>query len=233
MRRIGLLLLFVACHAEPSIMPDDAPVVPKEGPVEEPDSGMVLSWNAKPALPGPVTDEIIVTEVTFQLEHLQLVSDAGADDRTTHTRYQLSWSADGRPREDSFPTAPVGTYQKIVLDLRPGNQVPFAYEILGTWRDRSPGGPVGGGGGGGGGGDPRSFRITDMGTLTLPVLCSVSLPPGNQVEIAIRLNLRDALAAVDFKQLQPIGGVLVMPPGPQLVGFRARLQRAFSVDPPR
>lgn len=233
MRRIGLLLLFVACHVEPSVTPD-APVVPKDGPMEQPDSGMVVTWSAKPALPGPVTDEITVTEVTFQLEHLQLVSDAGADDRTTHTRYQLSWSADGGPSEDSFPTAPVGTYQRIVLDMRPGNQMPFAYQILGTWRG-NPGGGGGppGGGGGGGGNEPKAFRITDIGMLTLPVACSVSLPPGNQVEIAIHLNLRDALASVDFKSLPQAGGVLVMTSGPQLASFRGRLQRAFGVDPPR
>src|SRR5690349_5867846 len=192
MRLLGVLLVIAGCHFEGT-----SPGAPDGG--TEPDmpaasSGMVLNWTANPALPGQVTDKVIVSDAIFQLEHLQLVSDAGADARTTRSRYQLEWKAGTAPAQEMFPDAPVAVYQRISLDLRPDVQPPFAYQILGTWHDED---------------EDKPFRIADPVLLEIPIDCSVSLPAGESVAITVRLDLRDALNSVDFRMLQSINGVLL------------------------
>ena len=210
MRLLGVLLV-VGCHFEGTETPD-AVVPPDVGP---PSHGMSLTWSASPALPGPITDKVTVTDASFQLEHLQLVSDAGADGRTTRSRYQLEWKAGSAPDPEMFPDAPIGNYQRVSLDLRPDVLPPFSYMIVGTVRTDD---------------GLKPFRIADTMQLDIPVDCSVMLPIGGATSIEIRLDLRDALNGVDFKNVQEIAGTLVLSGGPQMNGFRNKLIRAFSSD---
>src|SRR5689334_25274691 len=103
MRSIGVLLVCVGCHVGGTMQPDSA-IEPDGG---GPGPGLSVIWNAEPALPGSVTDRITVTDATFQVDHLQLLSDAGADEHTTRSSYQLRWSESTAPSPDVFPDAPV------------------------------------------------------------------------------------------------------------------------------
>jgi hypothetical protein len=213
MRLIGVLLVVAGCHFEGGTMsPDSAtePDVPPQGGL-----GVSLSWNASPALPGPVTDKVTVTDATFELERLQLVSDAGADGRTTRSRYQLVWNAAMTPPRESFPDAPVAVYQRISVDLRPDILPPSAYQIQGVWRDED---------------ELKPFRVADPAMLDIPIDCSVSLPAGGSVSIAVKVDLRDALNSIDFRTVPEINGVLLLSGGPQLGMFRNKLLRSFSSD---
>lgn len=213
MRLLGVLLVVGGCQFDGGTATIDASTEPD---VPAPTSGMVLNWTANPALPGQVIDKVQVSDVIFQLEHLQLVSDAGADSRTTRSRYQLEWKAGKAPAQETFPDAPVAVYQRISLDLRPDVQPPYAYQILGTWRDED---------------EDKPFRIADPLLLEIPIDCSVSLPAGESTAITVRVDLRDALNAVDFKMLQEINGVLVLStPGPMMMMFRNKLTKAFKSD---
>jgi hypothetical protein len=212
MRLIGVMLVCVGCHEVGGTMPPDAAIDP-DGPARS--LGMYVTWNANPALPGDVTDKVTVTDVNFQLDHLQLVSDAGADERTTHSRYQLHWNAMMTPVREEFPDAPVAVYQKISLDMRPGFPLPFTYQIQGTWQDD--------------GDNARPFKIIDVDQESIPIDCSVMLPAGGSVSIAIRVDLKDALNNINFKNIMPTNGVLVVG-GQQLMDFHDRLARAFKLD---
>src|SRR4029078_2171100 len=128
MRLLGVLLVVGGCHFGGG--PGTSTAGSIEPDMSMPKSGMVLNWNASPALPGPVIDKVQVTDAIFQLEHLPLVSDTGADSRTTRSRYQLEWKAGTAPAQEMFPDAPVAVYQRISLDLRPDVQPPYAYQIL-------------------------------------------------------------------------------------------------------
>jgi hypothetical protein len=178
--------------------------------------GMSLSWNASPALPGPISDKLTVTDAVFGVEHLQLVSDAGADDRTTRYRYQLEWNASKTPPEESFPDAPVATYQQISLDVRPDVQPPFAYQIQGTWIDEED--------------ELKPFRVADPTMIEIPIDCSASLPAGGSVSVSVKLDLRDALNSIDFRTVQESNGMLVLNGGPQLLVFRTKLLDAFRSE---
>jgi hypothetical protein len=213
MRLLGVLLVVGGCDFQGSSGTPDGSMEPD---MATPTSGMVVNWVASPALPGPVIDKVQVTDAIFQLEHLQLVSDAGADSRTTRSRYQLEWKAGTAPAQEMFPDAPVAVYQRISLDLRPDVQPPFAYQILGTWHDED---------------EDKPFRIADPVLLEIPIDCSVTLPAGSSVSIDVRVDLRDALNAIDFKTLQEINGVLVLStPGPMMMMFRNKLAKAFHSD---
>jgi hypothetical protein len=211
MRLLGVLLVVVGCHGPGSVTPDAStePDVPPRS------QGLTVTWHARPGVPGMLSDKVTVTEAVFQLEHLQLVSDAGG---TTHTRLQLEWSSEGMPANEAFPEAPVAHYQQILLDMRSDARPPFSYsyQIQGTWQDDDDSGP---------------FRIADPMILEVPVACDVMLPASGSVAVAIRLDLRSALNGIDFKNLPMDGGVSVLSGGKQLADLREQLMHhAFAQD---
>src|SRR5262245_17600484 len=146
MRLLGVLLLLVGCHGADSVAPDGSigPDVPPRS------QGLTVTWRARPSVPGMLTDKITVTDAVFQLQHLQLISDASSD-RTTPGPLELEWSSNGPPSAEVFPDAPVAHYQQILLDMRP-DRPPFsyAYQIQGVWQDD---------------GDSRPFQIIDRTVL--------------------------------------------------------------------
>lgn len=213
MRSLGVLLLIAGCRFEGSDATDAGADPDMQPPVTH---GMSVTWQARPALPGAVTDRITVTSAVFQLEHLQLVSDAGADERTTRSRYQLEWRAGVSPPEEKFPDAPIAVYQRVSLDLRPDVQPPFSYQIAGTWRDEDD--------------EIKQFRIADAGLIDIPIDCDVALQAGGSGSVEVRVDLREALGNVDFNAVQEKDGVLLLLGGPQMMQFRTRLRKAFEID---
>jgi hypothetical protein len=212
MRLLGVLLVVVGCHGPGSVTPDGStePDVPPRA------QGLTVTWGARPSVPGAITDKITVTDAVFQLEHLQLVSDAGG---TTHSRLQLGWDSGGMPADEEFPEAPVAHYQQILLDMRSDARPPssYAYQIQGLWQDDD---------------DSGSFRIADPMTLEVPVACDVMLPASGSVTVAIRLDLRNVFNGIDFKNVKPDNnGVRVLTGGPLLLGVRDKLMHnAFVQD---
>ena len=217
MRFLGALMVFAACHngggANPDA-PDDGGGTGSDGP--NPAPGMFVTWRANPALPGVVSNEITVTEATFQIANLEVVGDAGVDARTTRSRYLLVWDSGRKPGQESFPQAPVGVYSKINLVMAVGNLSENVYEIRGTWTDA--------------GAEPRAFRIRDRGlALSSSVDCNATLPAAGTASVPLRLDLRAALNGVNFKMLAEEDDELDLQDGPQLMAFRMRLRQAFDV----
>jgi len=209
MRLIWVLLVLVGCHGAGSVTPDAStePDVPPRA------QGLTVTWSARPSVPGMITDKIMVTDAVFQLEHLQLVSDAGGP---THARLQLEWGADGSPAEEEFPEAAAAHYQQILLDMRSDFRPPYAYQIQGTWQDDE---------------DSGQFRITDPNILEVPVSCDVMLQASGSVTVAVRLDLRNVFNGINFKNLPMDDGVRVLTGGPQLLGVRDQLtHHAFVLD---
>jgi hypothetical protein len=209
MRFLGCLILLVGCHIGGAVVPD-TPDDPGDG--SQRGLGIFVDWRAEPSLPGTLTDEITVSEAMFQVDHFQLLADAGS---VTRARYLLTWDAESEPQQDAFPDAPPGVYSKVALVMMGGNLGEDAFRIRGTWRDNDLTIP---------------FEVSDINQLSISLDCDETLPAGGSASVAIRLDLRDAISGIDFTSLGLDDGVLELKDGPGLITFRSRLQQAFTLD---
>lgn len=218
MRFLGALMVFAACHmgGEPqgADASHDGTAIGSDGPPST--LGMFVTWHADPALPGDVTDKITITDATFQLDHLQIVGDAGVDMRTTHSKYLLTWDSQSKPGQEMFPEAPVGVYSKIAMVMMSGALAERSYEIHGTWTDSNM--------------PARRFRIRDTATVSVSIDCDEELPAAGTANLAIKVDLKDALNGINFKLLGDEDDELELKDGVQLMMFRDRLKKAFKLD---
>ncbi len=214
MCRVGLLLVVLTgCHVG-DMHASDAPPMTGDGSGHP--LGVAVPWNANPALPGPLTDKLAISDATFQLEHLQIISDsATGDSRTTHTGFLLQWDSNDQPMPDVFPDAPEGVYSKVSLDMF-GNLFDYSYEIHGTWMD---------------GDQQKRFKIHDHQPLSVSIDCNKILSAAGSATIPIRIDLTDAINNIDFKQLRVDDGYSELgTTDQQMAEFRSKLAQAFTLD---
>lgn len=223
MRSIGVLLVLVACHdpAGSVTPPTDSRIPPGEDVPTAQTLGVFVNWDIRPSLPAQVSGQMTVNEILLQVSNLQLVSDAGADERTTRSTYQLDWTEGMDPPQDTFPDAPVALYQKMLLFVAPPAFQTSAYQISGTWKD--------GGGGGGGGNQEKPFLITDQSGFKSSIDCNMVLPAGSSITTGIQVDLRDVFDNIDLSKVPSNNGVITLDGGQQLNVVRMRLQSAFNL----
>jgi hypothetical protein len=213
MRFLGVLIVFAGCQNGGAATPD-TPAGTDDG--SQHGLGMFVSWNARPALPGMVSDKLTISEATFQLNHFQIVADSGG---AMHSRYLLSWSAGMAPATEVFHDAPAGVYSKATLDIG-GTLLDHAYEIRGIWTDDK--------------GASWTYKIEDESPITITIDCNQTLTGAGMAEIAIEVDLRDALGAISFKGLSTDDDSSIEiskhENQPALAAFRAKLQDAFKSD---
>jgi hypothetical protein len=214
MCRVGLLWIALAGCNTGEMPAVDAPPDPGDGSGHP--LGVFVPWNGNPTLPGPLSDKLGVTDATFQLEHLQIISDsATGDSRTTHTGFLLKWDMTGSPAQDVFPDAPEGVYSKVSIDMF-GNIFDYSYEIHGTWMD---------------GDQQKRFKIHDHAPLSLSIDCNKILSAAGSATIPIRVDLTDAITSVDYKSLDTDNGVSELDTtDSQMPAFRDKLTKAFKLD---
>ncbi|HEU4731355.1 MAG TPA: hypothetical protein VFT22_25855 [Kofleriaceae bacterium] len=178
-------------------------------------SSMSVQWKANPELPGKVSDKLIVSAATFQVNHFQIVADSGS---VMHSRYLLAWDSSGGPAKEEFDDAPAGVYSKATLDLG-GSLVAYAYQISGTWTED--------------GKEPKPFVIEDADSLSLSVDCNTTLSAPGSGEIEIKVDLSDPLGMISFKDIDDEDGPIMVTAQmnmPSLLLFRTRLPHAFHSD---
>lgn len=220
MRLIGVLLVLVACHdpAGSVTPPTDSRMPPGEDVPTAQTQGVFVNWDIRPSLPAQVSGQMTVTDVLLQVSNLQLVSDAGADESTTRSTYQLHWTEGMDPPQDTFPDAPVALYQKMLLFVAPPAFQTSAYQISGTWKD-----------GGSNGGQEKPFLIIDQNGFKSSINCNMVLPAGSSITTGIQVDLRDVFDNIDLSKVPSNDGVITLDHGNQLDMVRMRLQSAFNL----
>jgi hypothetical protein len=209
MRWIGVLLMVTGCQFS-SMAGSSTPDAPGDG---HPRSlGMLVTWKANPTIPGMLSDKVTVSDATFQIDHLQVVADAG---NVMRTKYLLAWDQTTSPKTDVFPDAPPGMYSKVSLVMMSGGLGSYAYQIHGTWRDN---------------GETKNFEIRDSAALIIGFDCSEMLAAAGSATIGIKLDLRDALDGIDFKNAEDDEGTLELSDSQELLALRGRLMNAFQLD---
>jgi len=214
MRSIGVLLVFAACHSGGAAAPDATPMFDAAPPQQ---LGLVVAWSAKPSLPGALSDTLVVSDARFQISSLELIGDAGpGDERTTHSKYLLTWDSAGGPTHDTFPDAPVGMYSKITVNMSSGTLGAWSYQFHGTWRDA---------------GVTKPFKIEDRVSLRATLDCQQMLAAAGSTTIPISVELDDAISKIDFRHLpQDDNGVLTLTTGTSgMLEFRDRLSKGFQI----
>lgn len=208
MRWIGVLLMVTGCQFS-SMAGSNTPDAPGDGAHG---LGMFVTWKANPAIPGILSDKITVSDATFQIDHLQVVADAG---NVMRTKYQLAWDQTTTPTTDAFPDAPPGMYSKVTLVMMTAGLGTYAYQIHGTWRDSD---------------QTKNFEIRDSAALSIGLDCSAMLAAAGSATIGIKLDLRDALDGIDFRNVDEEDGTLELSDGQELLALRSRLMNAFQLD---
>jgi hypothetical protein len=213
MRPLWFLLVFAGCQSG-SPAGTDTPDAPDDG--TQPRRGLFITWRATPALPGPIDDKLTVTDAAFQLDHFQVTSDSGSAN-TTRSRFVLAWDAGGEPGQDEFPDAPAGVYSKVSLAMLGGRLGDYAYHVDGTWRASD--------------GTVVRYEIRDRQPLIFGFNCDEMLVAGGSARLTISLDLKEALGRIEFDRLwDEESSVIEIDDGPELMGFRDRLKRAFRSD---
>lgn len=180
----------------------------------DPAFALRVAWSADPALPGPVSNSVEVTEATFRVLRLQVIGDASGGEATTARQLELAWGGpSGDPPPTVFPQAPAGLYSQVAFDL--DSQQGMAYEISGFARI---------------GGVLEPFHIVDTQELAISIAgFGVMLEPGEAAEIPVVLELARLLSRVNFTQLPVIEGVRELDESSaQIQQLREDLAAAFA-----
>ncbi len=208
---VGWLCAVAGCGTGTDIV--DALDAPGPGSV-----GLILEWEAKPSIPGPISGDNTVTAIKLITENLRVVGDAGpGDPRTQVGSLELDWDQAGVPPAVLFPDAPPGLYSQVVLKLE-GDESgdDEAYEIRGTAKV---------------GDDLEDFAILDDEILSIVVDCNVQLQANEQKTIRMEIDFGAAINEVDFSALPVKSNRRVLEPDdPQMPVFRAKLLGSFSVQ---
>jgi hypothetical protein len=149
----------------------------------------------------------------FHIQHLQVIGDNGQP--MTNSAFDVSWNTPGaNPETVAFVAAPSGLYSQINLEID-ASLLDNSYVISGTTRV----GPM-----------MRPFRVEDRGSLDVDIKSyAVTLSPGADATMTVRLDLKDALNSVDWGMVNNQQGTLVLDDSsPQMVDFRDKLGDAFK-----
>lgn len=178
--------------------------------------GLLVSWNAMPALPGPLKTDLAVTSAKFNISRLQVIGDNGQP--MTMAPFAIGWSAEtfGDPPTIGFSNAPGGLYSQITLEMQPVGMV--SYEIMGTVKV---------------GATTKPFRIHDTANVDLDITgYNVAFAPGSDATLPIRVDLKPPVETVDFTMVPDVAGTLDMGPSdPQMSALRDKIDDAFKRGP--
>lgn len=157
-------------------------------------TGLTVTWTAQPKLPGQFSD-VTVSTVKLRLARLEVIGDTGSTSGTTLTDFDVVWSATTAPFPISFFSAEPGLYSKVSLQID-GKVVARSYEIRGTVVIN---------------GTTEQFEISDTAALAVDVSgYNVTLIAGQAVEVPIRVDMDNAIDAVDFASLPTVANVRTM-----------------------
>lgn len=175
--------------------------------------GLLVSWKAMPALPGPLEPNLTVTSATFHISRLQVIGDNGQP--MTSVPFTIGWSAEstGDPETIGFSSAPAGLYSQVTLEMQQTGTA--SYEISGTVKV---------------GATMKPFHVRDTHDVDVDITgYAVTFVPGTDGTLPIKIDLKPPIESVDFAMVTDMNGTLEMGPSdPQMDQLRDKLDDAFK-----
>jgi hypothetical protein len=202
--------LLAGCHQADTASPDAGLDGSSQGP------GLYVKWSFKPPVPGNVEDTLSVDHAMLTFDSLRVIGDAGpGDPRTTDSAFELDWNTAGVPAPLAFPSAPSGLYSKVSLALD-GHLVAPSYHIDGHVTVS---------------GQSMVYEIEDRNALSVSLTIDKTLAPGGTATVALYVDIKNALAVIDFASLRFDDGKLQLDTlDLQMPAFRAKLIESIKVD---
>jgi hypothetical protein len=217
------LIIFGACHTTVHDRPDAGTV----GDGAKPDApgsgsaGLSITWAVTPNIPGNPTTEVSVTDIAFLLVDANVTGDSGS---VMSPALKLEWcepstcevsGAVTSPHPVEFPSAPIGLYSKVALDID-GQLVDNSWWINGSAMVN---------------GSNLPFKIYDRNSLPIALDIDTMLSPGKSVTVAIDVDLGHVFDAIDFSKIDNDDGTLVLDTDDDYMPtFVANLGSSFTVQ---
>lgn len=214
---VGIVLLLAGC---PVGVADDQEDIDANGGVDSAPgtSGLTVTWDCIPMVPGPVTSDLRVDEARLLASSLRLIGDSAApgDMRTTRIPVDLRWRENNgsyeAPADIVLNAAPPGLYSRIEIGTG-GNDELLTIEgevrIDGEWKD---------------------FEIRDERPHAIVKNIVLTLAPGQHKTVPITMDVALILASVPFDELQNDDGTLKFPSDdPRLDAVWAAVDTSFTV----
>ena len=198
MQRLMSVLLVVAagCGGDDGANLTDASTSSDASSDAPPGSGLVVQWQASPALPGEVSATVTVTTAAFHVKRLEVLGDAGALAETTRDDYDLVWAGPSEAPPLAFPFAPPAIYSKVRINLDKGPSNVPSLQITGTTTAT---------------GSAESFEITSFDKQSIEVTgYNVRLELGQSKELTVLVRLEDTLSHINWATLPVVGGKRVL-----------------------
>lgn len=177
-------------------------------------SGLTVTWDSTPAVPGPLTSDLRIDEIRLQASSLRLIGDSAApgDPRTTRTPLDLRWNGNNAAGDIELGAAPPGLYSRIEIGTGGSDEhlvIKGEVRQQGNWRD---------------------FEIEDERSHAIVKNIVLALAPGEHKTIPVTVDVAVILAAVPFGDLESDDGVLELPDNhPAFDAIWAALDVSFGV----
>lgn len=197
----GILVALLGGCPVGSADDDDGQPIDAGGDVDVPigTSGLTVTWDVTPEVPGNVDPDLRVDEVHFTASSLRLIGDSAApgDSRTTRAPIELRWRSemgnDERPADIELNAAPSGLYSRLEIGTGGAQErliIDGEVRLGGQWRD---------------------FEIDDERSHAIAKNIVLALAPGQHKTVPVTIDLATILAAVPFDDLPVRDGTIEYP----------------------
>lgn len=188
---------------------DDAPGDPDAAGA----SGLVVSWNVSPGVPGALSTDVTVESVQLRLSSLRVIGDAApsGDPRTSRGTTDLIWDDGHAPAAVELLTAPPGVYSRLELGVGGDDEkleITGQARVEGTW---------------------YRFEIEDERGRALTLPLALELEAGQQRSIPVGVDVAAIVGVVPFDELPVLAGqIYIDDDGPTMDAVWAALEQAVT-----
>lgn len=157
-------------------------------------SGLTITWDCTPDVPGPVSSDVQVDEIRLQASSFRIIGDSAppGDERTTRAPIDLRWRSSEYPGDVEL-NAPAGLYSRIEIGTGGSDEhltIRGEARVSGEWRD---------------------FEIEDERSYSIVKNIVLTLAPGQHKNVPVTADVAVILAAIPFDELEVDDGVLKFP----------------------
>jgi hypothetical protein len=162
----------------------------------------------------PVTlGNVTVNTVRFSIRSIKVVGDAGSDARAQKQDLDLRWQSGVAPTPQAFDNFPPGIYSGFTTKI--DSDLEEAYVFTGVVNMASQ--------------ESMPFVLYDSESFSQTLPLSLSYQVGDSVDLDLKADLAGVINAINFSNLEDVGGVLEFGANSEIDKAYAAMKRLFSM----